>query len=104
MGALIAYELALKLQTRCIHPLWIGLSAFKPAHIKKKELVKRYMMEDEPFLDYLKTLGDTKELTEDKQALQIMLAIIRKDFKVIDNCVMSESQINNKTAVSLFLC
>ncbi|AYA40612.1 thioesterase [Xenorhabdus nematophila] len=102
MGALIAYELALKLQTRCIHPLWIGLSAFKPAHIKKKELVKRYMMEDEPFLDYLKTLGDTKELTEDKQALQIMLAIIRKDFKVIDNCVMSESQINNKTAVSLF--
>ncbi|MDX7988717.1 thioesterase [Xenorhabdus sp. 12] len=102
MGALVAYELTLELQARCIHPLWIGLSAFKPAYMKRAELVKYYLIEDKPFLDYLKTLGDISELEEDKPALQMMLAIIRADFKVIDNCAMSESQIDEKTAVSLF--
>ncbi|PHM68032.1 thioesterase II family protein [Xenorhabdus sp. KJ12.1] len=102
MGALITYELTLKLQASCIYPLWIGLSAFKPPHIKRAELVHRDLMTENQFLDYLKTLGDVSELIEDKHAMKIMLEIIRKDFKVIDDFIMSESKIDNKTAVGLF--
>ncbi|MCG3463229.1 thioesterase domain-containing protein [Xenorhabdus bovienii] len=102
MGALLAYELTLRLQMQSLYPIWLGLSAYKPPHLRNTEAARRGTMTDPELLEYLKTLGDVSELIANEQVLKIMLNIIRNDFKAIENWKMSESIIHPEILVSLY--
>lgn len=85
MGSLIALEIALKaLEKKTKPPKHIFFSGQKAPHIKKDE-VYRYTLPDDEFVDEIVKLGGTpKELFENPELLDVFLPILRSDFKVVE--------------------
>ncbi|OCA53252.1 thioesterase II family protein [Photorhabdus namnaonensis] len=102
MGGLIAYELTLRLQNLGLSPVWLGISAFKPPHLKNKENLSRASFNDDQLTEYLEKLGGSKDFCEDRVVMKMMLDIVRSDFRIIESWRMSDAKISDKTAVHSF--
>ncbi|QXF35490.1 thioesterase [Photorhabdus luminescens] len=102
MGGLIAYELTLRLQNLGLSPVWLGISAFKPPHLKNKENLSRASFNDDQLTEYLEKLGGSKDFCEDRVVMKMMLDIVRSDFRIIESWRMSDAKISDKTTVHSF--
>ncbi|MHC6529713.1 thioesterase II family protein [Vibrio proteolyticus] len=105
MGGLVAYELTLLLQQQNKYPLWLGVSAFHPPHYKNRECLSRSGLNDEELLGYLSKLGGGNKINGLSESLEVKLLIldvVRNDFRLIDNWLMSVSEIKKTTKFHCF--
>ncbi|AIU89020.1 MULTISPECIES: thioesterase II family protein [Pectobacterium] len=105
MGALIAYELTLRLQRQHTPPAWLGLSAFLPPHVKNQTALSRYSWGNNQLMDYLFTLGgiaNLDEFTAEPAVMNMLLDILRSDFSLIDNWRMSDELITENIQAHCF--
>ncbi|WP_141096801.1 thioesterase II family protein [Photorhabdus luminescens] len=102
MGGFIAYELTLRLQSLAIPPVWLGISACKPPHLKNKENLSRASFNDDELIEYLEKLGGSKDFCDDQVVMKMMLDIVRSDFRIIESWCMSDLKVSDKTTVHGF--
>lgn len=81
MGALLAYETALRIQSKNLKSIFV--SACAPPNISNLSIFKDGMKKDE-FLERVYELGGTpKEVFENKDLLNMVYPILRRDFKKV---------------------
>lgn len=105
MGALIAYEMTLQLIQMKAAPIWLGISAFLPPHLHNRESKSRSQMNDKELIQYLAKLGrmSTDEYGElEQDTLTAILEIVRSDFRLVDNWIMSEDSVSESTTFHCF--
>lgn len=98
LGALIAYELAVRLQYKKISPLSLIVSGRVAPHCKPpREPV--YQLSDEEFVEALKSLGGTPpEILEDEALMEIITPMLRADFAINESYV---HQVNPRLSCDL---
>jgi len=84
MGALIAYELAYKIQESSIqNPDYLFISGHMPPHLRKQ--TDRYKMPDNKFLkEIIKLGGSSKALLESTELADIILPILKADMQSVE--------------------
>ncbi|WP_327365926.1 thioesterase II family protein [Streptomyces sp. NBC_01217] len=88
MGALVAYELTLRLaaQDDGPRPVWLGLSAFGPPRgARYLRRPGRHESSDAELRDWLRSVGGTPaELLDNDELWQMFEPMFRSDFKLVD--------------------
>jgi len=82
MGAIIAYELAARLQTRDLHPVHLLVSARRAPHVESKR-ESNHTLPDPQFKERLRTLdGTSEEVFNDSELMRLVLPLLRRDFEL----------------------
>ena len=89
MGGILAFEVARALRRRRnrFKPVALVASGVSAPHLfAREEKEHRYNLPRDEFVDYLRELeGTPPELLEHKEALDVMLPTLRRDFELCDN-------------------
>jgi medium-chain acyl-[acyl-carrier-protein] hydrolase len=93
MGALIAFELSRELQKLGLPPRHIFFSGHPAPHLPKQGIQRHTLPADE-FIENVKKLGGIpKEIADNKEALEILLPILRADIQAYETHVYEEGAI-----------
>jgi medium-chain acyl-[acyl-carrier-protein] hydrolase len=86
MGGIIAYELAIKIKKNNLpEPVHIFFSGRGAPHIPDEDEELYYLLPDDQFKDKIIDLGGTpKEFFEHPELLEVLLPMIKSDFKIAE--------------------
>lgn len=105
MGSMIAYGLAQKIRDyNLLPPMHIFFSGRGAPHVKKRNDKKYHLMNEQDFKKELIALGGTPpDLFKHPELLNLFLPVLRKDFKIVETYVHSDSIRPLDTNITIFL-
>lgn len=93
MGAIVAYELAARLQTRAFHPTHLLVSARRAPHVESRR-EPSHALPDHQFKERLRMLNGTpEEVFNDSELMQLVLPQLRSDFELNETYVPGSHEL-----------
>lgn len=85
MGALIAFELARRLRTRCLEPVHVFASGCKAPHLPRDRSTHRHHLPDREFIAAVGDMnGVPREVLMNADLMEVILPALRNDFKLVE--------------------
>ncbi len=85
MGALIAFELARQLRTKCLEPVHVFASGCKAPHLRRNRSTHRHHLPDREFIAAVGDMnGVPREILENADLVELVLPALRSDFKLVE--------------------